>query len=141
MKALERFISVYKQLDKNNLTTLGDIYSSDIYFCDPAHQISGLEALITYFSELYQNVENVTFTFGDLILDDQQATLTWQMGVRHPRLNKGQDYSVEGISLLRLNSEGLVCYHRDYFDLGALLYERIPLLGSVIIRIKERLTS
>jgi hypothetical protein len=32
-----------------------------------------------------------------------------------------------------------ICYHRDYYDLGALLYERIPILGSLIRSIKARL--
>ncbi len=141
MKALDDFINVYTQLGKNNLSTLGEVYSVDIYFCDPAHQLSGLEALMTYFDALYENVEEVTFTFSNQIEEGFQAALTWEMSVRHPRLHKGQNFSVEGISLLRFNSEGLVCYHRDYFDLGALLYERIPLLGSVITKIKERLAS
>ncbi len=32
-----------------------------------------------------------------------------------------------------------ICHHRDYYDLGALLYERIPVLGKLIRSIKARL--
>ena len=141
MKALEHFIRVYNQLDKHNLATLRTIYSDDICFRDPIHQISGIEALINYFIDLYQNVDTVTFDFRDVISDSSKATVTWLMTVRHPSLNKGKSFSVEGISCLHFNAAGKVCYHRDYFDLGALLYERIPLLGLIITKIKERLAS
>jgi hypothetical protein len=32
-----------------------------------------------------------------------------------------------------------VCLHRDYFDLGAMLYEQLPLLGAVVRTLKGRL--
>jgi len=32
-----------------------------------------------------------------------------------------------------------VTYHRDYFDLGALIYERVPVLGGLIRGIKGRM--
>ncbi len=139
MKALEHFIETYQELDKNDLALLGSIYSKDIRFSDPLHQIVGLEALIHYFKELYQNVDSVTFTFGEQLIDNHKVTLCWVMTIRHPRLNNGQDIRVEGISLLNFNAEGLVSEHRDYFDLGAMLYEHIPLLGRIIRKLKERL--
>jgi hypothetical protein len=34
---------------------------------------------------------------------------------------------------------GKIYYHRDYFDMGAMLYEHLPLLGRIIQRLKHRL--
>jgi hypothetical protein len=34
-----------------------------------------------------------------------------------------------------------IYYPRDYFDLGAFVYENVPMLGSIIKRIKQRLAS
>ncbi|HGP4674712.1 TPA: nuclear transport factor 2 family protein, partial [Vibrio cholerae O1] len=36
-------------------------------------------------------------------------------------------------------AEGKVTYHRDYFDMGEMLYEQLPVLGQVIRAIKRRL--
>ncbi len=141
MIALERFISTYQKLDKNNLSRLSSVYSSNIIFTDPLHEISGLDSLMNYFKSLYQNVDAVTFVFGETIAEQDRATITWVMTVRHPRLNGGQAFNVDGVSCLHFNTEGLVSAHRDYFDLGALLYEQIPLLKRIIKKIKERLTS
>ncbi len=141
MKALEHFTRVYRELNRSNLETLRTIYSDDVSFSDPIHRIAGIDSLTGYFTELYQNVDEVSFEFGHLIACDSEASLEWLMTVRHPRLNGSRPFKVEGVSLLRFNAAGLVSYHRDYYDLGSLLYERIPLLGRVISSLKERLAS
>ena len=46
---------------------------------------------------------------------------------------------VEGATRLQFDAWGKVCLHRDYFDLGAMLYEQLPLLGPVVRVIKGRL--
>lgn len=47
--------------------------------------------------------------------------------------------TVEGATRLEFDETGKVCLHRDYFDLGAMLYEQLPLLGAVVRTIKGRL--
>jgi hypothetical protein len=32
----------------------------------------------------------------------------------------------------------MVCYHRDYFDAGEMLYENLPVVGRVIRWIKDQ---
>ena len=66
--------------------------------------------------------------------------LTWTMTLEHPKLQKGKTICVNGVSHLKFR-DGQVIYHRDYFDLGEMLYENLPLLGSVIKAIKQRLGS
>ena len=41
--------------------------------------------------------------------------------------------------MIEFDEAGKVCQHRDYFDLGAMLYEQLPLLGPVVRTIKMRL--
>ena len=59
------------------------------------------------------------------------------MSYSHKRLNSAQPIQVQGHSLLKM-ADDKVIYHRDYVDLGAMLYEHIPLLGKVIRTIKAR---
>ncbi|HDY7901818.1 TPA: nuclear transport factor 2 family protein, partial [Vibrio vulnificus] len=51
---------------------------------------------------------------------------------------KGACVEVKGVSHLKFEA-GKVIYHRDYFDLGEMLYENLPLLGGIIRAIKQRL--
>ncbi len=137
---LHRFAAEFASLDADKLGRLGELYSDDVHFTDPLHEVVGLAELQRYFAELYANVEQLHF---ELISHDQvcegQGYLRWLMSFRHPRLNRGQLISLEGCSLLRWNADGKVERHRDYFDAGALLYQHVPLLGSAIRWLQRRL--
>lgn len=136
---LDTFLEVYKQLNGDNLELLEKIYAEDIVFTDPAHAIHGLEKLTNYFSSLYQNITSIDFSFGNRICVDGEAYLQWDMRFSHPKLKKGDSITLPGITYLRFNEDGKISHHRDYFDLGCMLYEHIPLLGKVVTSIKRRL--
>ena len=139
MQTLETFLHTYQHLNKDNLDSLKDIYSDDVQFIDPAHEIQGLDNLQHYFQELYQNARNVQFSFSNTSQSGHEAFVEWEMAFNHPKLSKGRQINVPGVSRLRFNESGKVMYHRDFFDLGAMLYERLPLIGSLISFIKRRL--
>ncbi|MEW6175167.1 nuclear transport factor 2 family protein [Stutzerimonas sp. KH-1] len=137
---LQRFAEEFARLNAGNLERLADLYSADVHFTDPLHEVCGLDELQRYFSELYANVEQLHFEFiGHDLVADGQGYLRWVMSYRHPRLNRGRLISLEGCSLLRWNAEGKVERHRDYFDAGALIYQHVPLLGSAIRWLQRRL--
>lgn len=133
---VDNFIELYQALNKNNLHLLGQVYGDDIIFTDPMHQISGLESLTQYFAKLYENVQHIQFEIKEVQQSDSQASLFWQMQYRHPKLNKGQLISVDGMSQLKFNDK--IYFHRDYFDLGQMLYEQVPCVGGVIRLLKTR---
>ena len=141
MTALERFLHIYRHLNRDNLALLEEIYSTDVRFSDPAHSLEGLAVLQGYFAELYANVDSITFDFTDQHACQDQVFVQWQMRLRHPRLNGGAEILVPGISCLHFGSDGLVDEHRDYFDLGVLLYEQLPLVGPLVRSIKRRFAS
>ncbi|CAM3779709.1 MULTISPECIES: nuclear transport factor 2 family protein [Pseudoalteromonas] len=133
----EKFIEVYQSLNKDNLCLLNQIYHQDITFKDPLHQVTGLTELTNYFSGLYSNLSYCQFTISDAISTDDKAFVYWTMQYVHPKLNGAQQISVEGHSHLQFVDEKIIS-HRDYFDVGALLYRHVPLLGSVINYIDKR---
>jgi hypothetical protein len=141
---LHRFARTFSELDAGNLQRLGELYSEDILFRDPLHEVRGLSQVRRYFEELYANVSELRFDFYgfDPVLKgerDGEGYLRWTMSYRHPRLKGGALIRVEGCSYLLWNDNGKVYQHRDYFDAGALLYENLPLMGSAIRWLKGRL--
>ncbi|NNN47128.1 nuclear transport factor 2 family protein [Vibrio sp. 2-2(8)] len=135
---VESVAQVYRQLNKENLPLLRQVYHDNVLFEDAAHRIEGWRALSDYFARLYQNVERCDFTIHDHQQVGDCGFLTWTMSLQHPRLARGKLIHVQGMSHLKFQ-DNQVIYHRDYFDLGEMLYEHIPLLGSVIRSIKQRL--
>ncbi len=60
------------------------------------------------------------------------------MTYSHPKLRAGEKIQVMGNSLLRFD-QNRVYFHRDYVDMGAMLYEHVPLLGAAIRYLKRRM--
>ncbi|MGG2399334.1 nuclear transport factor 2 family protein [Pseudomonas sp. SH1-B] len=135
---LQHFAERFAALNKDNLELLDELYSEDVLFRDPLHEVHGLTAVRSYFAELYANVEALHFDFhGFDQVSEGQGYLRWTMRFRHPRLRGGEEIAVEGCSHLLWRER--VYQHRDYFDAGALLYEHLPVFGSVIAWLKRRL--
>ena len=61
------------------------------------------------------------------------------MNYAHPKLAGGKDIVVDGATDLMFEEK--IIYHRDYIDMGQMLYEQIPVLGSIIRYIKKKAIS
>ncbi|MBQ4859644.1 nuclear transport factor 2 family protein [Pseudoalteromonas sp. MMG007] len=134
---VDKFVDIYQKLDNSNLELLSEIYSDDIQFIDPMHEINGIEKLREYFANLYSNVKHCQFDITDSFSVNDTAFIYWTMHYAHPKLSSGKTISVQGHSKLIFKDDRIL-KHRDYFNVGELLYKHIPLLGSVINYIDKR---
>ena len=135
---LRGFARQFAELDKDNLERLDELYTADVHFTDPLHDVLGLETLRRYFTALYASVSELRFDFhGFDQIAEGEGYLRWVMSYRHPRLAGGRLIRVDGCSHLRWRDK--VYRHRDYFDAGALLYEHVPVLGRAIAWLKRRM--
>lgn len=134
---LQGFARRFADLNKDNLQRLDELYTDDVQFTDPLHEVQGLQQLRGYFAELYANVSELCFDFHGLDqISKGEGYLRWVMSYRHPRLAGGRLIRVDGCSHLLWRDK--VYRHRDYFDAGALLYEHLPVLGRAIAWLKRR---
>jgi len=135
---VENFCSFYHQLDHNSAHRLAEIYSRDVEFIDPIHHLKGIDNLFKYLHDMMKDVIECRFDITQVMEQENEAYVSWVMHFTHPRLNGSQAIEVPGVSFLRFNQR--IEFHQDYYDVGAMLYEHIPLLGSVVGKIKQRLT-
>lgn len=134
---LSNFVTIYQQLATDNLHLLADIYHPQVIFIDPIHQVEGLDNLSHYFENLYQNLSTCSFEIEQVISDDLQASVYWKMVYQHAKLNKGQPVTVFGNSHIQ-GKDDKVVFHRDYLDVGAMLYEQLPIFGKLTKWLKSR---
>lgn len=59
---MKEFLNMYNNFNKDNLHLLATVYSENVQFIDPAHEINGLEKLTVYFATLYRNVESLAIS-------------------------------------------------------------------------------
>ena len=137
--ALDYFKYTFNRLNAKQLDLLGEIYTPDVSFRDPVHELQGLPALRDYYGRLYQGVVSCRFEFEAEVIDGQQGMLVWLMRFQHARFRAGETLELRGVSHLKFRDDGKVFLHHDYFDMGAFIYERVHLLGGVIRMIKRRL--
>jgi hypothetical protein len=131
----------FNDLSTENMHLLDDFYAEDVVFRDPAGDISGRSALRGYYCHIYEPVTKIHFEFPHIQVQKDDVFATWTMTFSSRKLKGGRSLTVDGISHLRFNTDGQVTYHRDYFDMGAMIYEHVPLVGCLIRYIKSRLNN
>ena len=131
------FLKLYNQLDKSNLELLNEVYADNIIFEDPLHRIEGLPALTDYFANMYENLNQGQFEIHTSFEQNDQASVYWVMTFSHKKIKQGQSLKVNGNTYLEFEN-GKVVYHRDYFDAGEMIYQHLPVFGTVINLIKRR---
>jgi hypothetical protein len=136
---LERFKGFYGDLKNVDLGQLDQIYAEGAVFKDPVHEIRGLSAIHRYMEDLCSNVEVCRFEFLDQLETEGGAYFKWNMHFRHPGLG-GKPITVRGMTQVQFKN-GLVCFHEDIYDMGAMIYEHVPVLGSVTRWLKRRLAA
>ncbi|MFD1216473.1 nuclear transport factor 2 family protein [Microbulbifer celer] len=137
---LQRLQQLYSDFMTIEPQSMAAIYAEDVLFRDPVHEMRGLPALQAYFEGISTNLISCEFNFEEIIEKGGRVALWWEMHYRHPRLNGGRSLSLRGNSRLHLDLlSDRVIFHEDYYDLGAMVYERIPLLGSTVRFVKSGL--
>lgn len=137
MDVIKKFSAFYTDLESMKLSELPLIYSANITFIDPIAEHHGLAAIEAYFSKLLHNAKFCKFSIhsAEQTLEGNYVVV-WTMSYTSSRVNKGQAISLDGITLLKIENEKVI-YHRDYYDMGQMVYEHVPLLGRIVKRIKK----
>lgn len=139
---VSRLIASYACFDPESVETIGSLYHPNVVFIDPVKQIEGQAALVEYFTAMAAGLTECRFHFNEVICDYRgeaihQAALFWDMHYSHPKIRSGKLLHLPGSSHIKFADS--IYYHRDYYDLGQMLYEHLPLLKTAIGHIKKRL--
>jgi len=135
---IEQLTDLYLQLDESHLAILTAIYHPEVVFIDPISERHGVDALVHYYSQLLQKMNYCHLDIHKTLIVGDEATLFWRMSYAHPACNSGEDLELDGISYVKIVGQQIV-YQRDFYDLGAMIYEHVPLLGNAVKALKNRL--
>lgn len=137
MNPLERVCNFFEHLQAADLARLDTLYGAHAYFRDPFNEVRGLVGIRRVFEHMFEQLEAPRFEVLDAFASGDQAFLTWNFRFRL----RGREVLIHGSSHLKLAPDGKVIYHRDYWDAAEELWERLPLLGSLLRRLKRRLRA
>jgi hypothetical protein len=134
---LNNFKAFYQNSGELHLEQIDALYTQDIEFRDPLHTILGILALKSYMKNLYATSRDIRFEYTDELYGENWATISWLMHFRHPSLAGGKLISVRGITQIRFTDR--IFYHEDFYDVGAMIYQHVPILGRIIRFINQRI--
>lgn len=140
MTLQEKFIDFYRDLGLHSISKLDGIYHQEVTFIDPVGQHHGLPQVQHYFTHLLDTTKSCNFEVTSMVTEDQMALARWQMKMRHPRIGKGKEVVLDGVSEL-LFKDGRIKQQTDFYDMGTMVYEHIPVLGSLVRLIKRKMQN
>ena len=125
---------------KETMSRVDDFYAADALFRDPVGELRGAAAIKAYYARLYENVLSIRFDFESEVVQGDEHVVTWVMRLRHKAIEGGKEISLPGASHVRF-ANGKAVYHRDYFDMGAFVYEHVPVLGAGVRYVKKKVAG
>lgn len=134
----EKIQYAFDKLTIDTLHIVDEFYHPEVEFKDPVGTVRGTKKLKEYYANMYQNVKTLSFEFSDFIESGNQVVGIWKMTLTTDKLKGGEPIILDGNSVIRFAPNGQVIYHRDYFDMGAFVYENISGLGFIVKKVKER---
>jgi hypothetical protein len=137
---IDGFFDYYSTLDKQPPTTLAVLYHPDAVLIDPFGQQQGIVAIQRYFRHLLANVQQCRFTLDAPLSNSDHFMVTWNMHWSHPNIHGGASLMLHGCSVVNVQ-DGTIVRQRDYYDIGEMLYEHLPILGWAVRKVKRRIHS
>lgn len=133
---LRELVDFFETLTAANTNRVAQIYAVDAYFKDPFNEVRGLPAIQQLFEHMFVQVKDPRFVITSQVLQEDQAFLTWDFLFHMPRF-ASTEQCIHGATHFRFAPDGRVSYHRDYWDAAEELYEKLPLLGSLMRLLKR----
>lgn len=134
-----RFKQVLNALDRDHMDLVEKIYAPKVVFQDPVNALKGRAAFRAYLERLYANVTYCRFRIHHEAMQGDTAFVAWTMEKRHERFRTRETLCLDGMSMVVFDANVQMRLYHDSFDLGRMLYERLPIPGAVKHRIKGAL--
>jgi hypothetical protein len=137
-QATDNLATFFETLSPQSVAQLHTVYDEQATFKDPFNEVQGLPEIERIFRHMYVALDQPHFVVTGQVVDGAQAFLTWEFRFRFKRFDTTTLQAVRGASHVVFNEQGLVTMHRDYWDAAEELYEKLPVLGSVMRWLKKR---
>jgi steroid Delta-isomerase len=132
-----RIVAAFEQLQRDDVARLSDLYAADARFKDPFNEVQGVSAIQAIFAHMFVALKAPRFVVQDIICQGDQCFLSWDFIFRFKRFST-ELQTVRGSSHLKLNAQGQITEHRDYWDAAEELYEKLPVVASLMRWLKRR---
>lgn len=136
---LTRYANAFETLSLENLDQLMQLFSENARFVDPFNDVVGKDKILAVFQHMFENTDNPRFEVHHSAINGEVAFLSWTFKMQLK--SKEQVLSVFGGSQIRINEEGKVIEHIDFWNPCDGIYEKLPIIGTVFRWLKRRMSA
>jgi len=129
----------FRALNRDTMYLVDEFYAQDVHFKDPIVEFHNRDDMKHYYASAYESTDSVTFEVPKVVMQGNEQVVIWIMTMKSKGLNKGKPVIVEGTSHIRYNNKGKAVYHRDYFDMGQMVYSHVPFVRGMIRFVNKRM--
>ena len=133
--AAERYAAFLEAVTPTGLERLEELCAPEVRFRDPFNDVTGVAAFRRVLEKMFADVGQPDFVITGRALDGERLLLRWRFSAAGPG---GAPLAFDGMSDIRFDAAGRVVAHSDFWDAG-LVYEKIPVLRSLVRLVKRRL--
>lgn len=131
----ERYQTYLETLTVESLSTLGDYVTDDVRFKDPFNDVRGVDAMRRVFVHMFETLGDVKFTIHSTAQDGTVCFWAWHFDATL----FDKPWHFEGTSVLQFDADGRVTSHIDHWDAATAFYEKLPVIGWLLARIRRRI--
>jgi ketosteroid isomerase-like protein len=139
--AATRLAQYFASLRPESVASLAQHYAADARFKDPFNDVRGIAAIAPIFAHMFSALERPHFVVTGQVVQGLHCFMTWEFRFGFKNFKRGQEQVILGATQLVFSAHGLVTLHRDYWDAAEELYEKLPLLGSLMRWLKRKANS
>jgi ketosteroid isomerase-like protein len=142
--AIQRVVHFFEHLQPADVARIGELYTVDAQFKDPFNEVQGLPAIEHIFAHMFEALDAPRFVITNQVQQGAQCFVTWDFLFAMPRMDGGKTQTILGATHFMLREEAgvwRVAVHRDYWDAAEELYEKLPVVGSLMRWLKKRANS
>ena len=137
-QTVDQLVQYFESLNPARVARMGEFYGQQVWFKDPFNEVRGLAQVQHIFSHMYVALDKPRFVVTERVVDGKQCFLTWDFEFYFKNRRSALLQTIRGTSHLKFNAAAQVVYHRDYWDAAEELYEKLPLLGSLMRWLKKK---
>ena len=139
-QAVARIKAVFTNMTAGTVgAAAADCYADPVYFRDGFRLCRSRAELVAYLEHSLAATRDCRIDIEDTQISDRDLYLRWVMDINLRRDPPDRRERVIGMSHIRVDADGRVIFHQDYWDPTDFLYRRIPVANGLIQWVRGRL--
>lgn len=139
--AASQLAQFFETLSTESVGDVGRFYAADARFKDPFNDVVGVPAIAHIFAHMFNRLDQPHFVVTEQLVQGAQCFMCWEFRFGFKGSRSAVPQVIMGATHLVFSEQGLVTLHRDYWDAAEELYEKLPILGSLMRWLKRRTNS